>query len=79
MQNIANSNDAEWMKEIWDWADEAYIDEEIIPRQAKKLIQLKELHLSDNSKIENIPESIGKLVNLKFFILRGSKVKKITK
>ncbi|WP_413520357.1 leucine-rich repeat domain-containing protein [Psychrobacter glacincola] len=77
MENVTNLDNEKWMKEIWDWADEAHIDEEIIPRQAKKLIQLKELDLSNNSEIKNIPESIGNLENLKVFILKGSKVKKL--
>ena len=45
MENVTNSDNKEWMQEIWDWADKAQIDESIIPRESKELIELKILHV----------------------------------
>lgn len=76
MENVANSNNEKWMKEIWNWADKAYIDESIIPRNSKELLELKEINISYNDEVKKIPESIGNLKNLEKFILAGTNVKK---
>ena len=70
MENVTNSDNKEWMQEIWDWADKAQIDESIIPRESKELIELKILHVIDNSELKEVPESIGNLKNLEDFTLR---------
>ena len=77
MKNVANLDDEKWMKEIWDWADKSYIDEDIIPRQSKELIELKNLELERNKNITRIPKSIGNLKYLEKFSLVGTNVKKI--
>ncbi|WP_201606193.1 leucine-rich repeat domain-containing protein [Psychrobacter sp. JCM 18903] len=77
MGNVTNLDDEKWMKQIWNWADKAYIDESIIPRELKKLLELKEINISHNDDIKNIPESIGNLKNLERFILVGTNVKKL--
>lgn len=30
MKNVTNLDNEKWMKEIWSWADKAYIDESIV-------------------------------------------------
>lgn len=30
MENVTNSDNEKWMKQIWNWADKAYIDESIV-------------------------------------------------
>ena len=41
MENVTNSDNEKWMKEIWDWADEEELDDNIIPRESEKLIMCK--------------------------------------
>ncbi len=77
MGNVTNLDNEKWMKEIWSWADKAYIDESIIPRESKKLLELKEINISYNDDVKKIPESIGNLKNLEKFILVGTNVKKL--
>ena len=77
MENVTNSDNEKWMKQIWNWADKAYIDESIIPREPKKLLELKEINISHNDDVKNIPESIGNLKSLERFILVGTNVKKL--
>ena len=77
MKNVTNLDNEKWMKEIWSWADKAYIDESIIPRESKKLLELKEINISYNDDVKKIPESIGNLKNLEKFILVGTNVKKL--
>ena len=77
MKSVTNLDNEKWMKEIWSWADKAYIDESIIPRESKKLLELKEINISYNDDVKKIPESIGNLKNLEKFILVGTNVKKL--
>ena len=77
MKNVTNLDNEKWMKEIWSWADKAYIDESTIPRESKKLLELKEINISHNDDVKNIPESIGNLENLERFILVGTNVKNL--
>ena len=77
MKNVADSNNEEWMQEIWDWADKFNIEKDVIPRKPKKLIKLEVLEISYNDEISTIPESIGNLKSLVTFALEGSKLKKL--
>lgn len=71
MENVTNSDNEKWMKEIWNWADEEELDDNVIPRESEKLIMLEELHLCDENSVNIVSESIGNLKNLKIFELEN--------
>lgn len=71
MENVTNSDNEKWMKEIWNWADEEELDDNVIPRESEKLIMLEELHLCHENSVNIVSESIGNLKNLKIFELEN--------
>ncbi|MGP9526403.1 leucine-rich repeat domain-containing protein [Psychrobacter sp. AOP7-D1-15] len=77
MENVNNSDNEKWMKEIWDWADKSSINESVIPRDSIELLGLKSLYINYNSKIKNIPECIGNLKNLESIILEEVDIEKL--
>jgi len=58
-------------KELFDWADKYNISKEKFPRDIDKLKELAFLNLNDNN-LEEIPESIGILINLKELSISNS-------
>jgi len=75
--------DNDWMKKLWEWADENNIPNYIwvkdmlseyyngIPREISKLTNLTELCLFDNQLTE-LPKEIGNLTNLTNLYLRDN-------
>ena len=55
-----------WMEELWEWADECYVDKDTIPDSAKELLSLTHLNIC-NRGLTKLPAAIGKLYNLKSF------------
>ena len=55
--------DDSWIDRLWEWAEENDISEEKLPRDKKKLLELKKLYL-DEIPITELPKEIGNLSNL---------------
>ncbi len=86
----------EWMKKLWKWADDNNIPDldwdeisadpdewsnwEGIPRDSKKLINLKTLYLMWYTEITEMPKEIGSLINLELLsISRFANLKELPK
>jgi len=68
----------DWMIPLWNWADTHDISPLILPRNSKDLKSLEQLVLSFiNLQIEYLPKEIGKLSNLRTFVLQDSKLKEL--
>jgi len=60
-----------WLDELIAWADENGIAEEVLPRDADKILALKVLDLAQ-CELSCIPNSIGSLANLEELFLDGN-------
>jgi len=60
-----------WLEELVAWADENGIAEEVLPRDADKILALKVLDLAQ-CELSCIPNSIGSLANLEELFLDGN-------
>jgi hypothetical protein len=65
-----------WVKAIWEWADECNIPKEIIPRNETDLLKKEKLYLS---KITYIPKEIFNLKKIRDFRIFESNIKTIPK
>ena len=60
------TNDS-WTERLWKWADANGIDDNVLPRNKKDLINLTELDFSGYELIE-FPREIGNLTKLNYLI-----------
>jgi hypothetical protein len=68
----------EWIEKIWIWADYYNISKNIIPRNKKELLSIKELDLY-NYYLNDVPEELINLSNLTCISLRFEENLKLTK
>jgi len=59
--------DESWMERLWQWADDNHIDDEILPRNKERLVNLTKLELA-GAQLTELPKEIGNLVNLTSFL-----------
>ena len=65
--------DESWMENLWEWADENEIDEEILPRDKETLCEMTKLEIM-YYKISTLPPEIGNLTNLKVLSLLDTEI-----
>ena len=65
-----------WFDDICQWADKYDLDEDIFPRNRKKLKDLFKLDIS-NKGIAELPKDIGKLSNLRILFLDNNNIKEL--
>ncbi len=74
-QETASAEDT-WMLNLWRWADENDIDEEELPREKDKLVEVTVLQLFDR-QLKTLPKEIGNLINLRELRLKRNQLAKL--
>jgi len=70
--------DESWMERLWQWADDNYKSENVLPRDREGLINLTNLNLWQN-KLTKLPKEIGNLVNLTYLGLGNNQLTELPK
>ena len=78
LQNITTSANDTWMHNLWRWADENNIENETIPRQKDKLMEVTVLQLFSR-QLTSLPKEIGNLINLRELRLKKNELTKLPK
>ena len=68
---ISEAEDESWMDKLWQWAELNGIGDNLIPRSATELTQLRYLSLV-TPNLNELPKEIGMLTKVRFLYLRGS-------
>ena len=73
-----NAMDKDWMKKLFDWANENNIPDTVIPRDKEELIALDHLELSKKN-LTKLPKEIGNLINLTYIDFDDNNLSEVPK